>query len=94
MTTTVDLNDRELRDLCEVTQQSDVKLAVRTAMTEYIRYVRRRQLMELAGTIEMYDVSEQHAPRQMPVWETFRVPPGTPLISEDRVRELLEEEGQ
>ena len=55
MTTTVDLNDRELRDLCEVTQQTDVALAVRTAMTEYIRYVRRQQLKELSGKVEMDD---------------------------------------
>ncbi len=92
MTTTVDLNDRELRDLCEVTQQTDVALAVRTAMTEYIRYVRRQQLMELSGKVEMGQHPEQDTTLQRTVWETFRVPPGTPLISEDQVRQAMEEE--
>ena len=42
MTTTVELNDLELRELCEVTHQPDAATAVRAAMTEYLQSARLR----------------------------------------------------
>ena len=55
MTTSIQLSDLEERELCEVTQQTDVANAIRTAVSEHIRFVRRQQLMDLAGKIEMSD---------------------------------------
>ena len=53
MTTSIQLSDMEERELCEVTRKTDVAAAVRTAVSEHIRFVRRQQLMDLAGKIEM-----------------------------------------
>jgi hypothetical protein len=53
MTTTVDLTEQEIAELKELTHQEDVTAAVRVAMTEYLRYVRRQRLKALSGRVEM-----------------------------------------
>ena len=55
MTTLVDLSDQEIAELKELTNQADVAAAIRTAMTEYLRYVRRMRLKELSGKVEMLE---------------------------------------
>jgi hypothetical protein len=55
MTTAVDLTEQEIAELKELTNQVDVATAIRTAMTEYLRYVRRMQLKELSGRVEMQE---------------------------------------
>lgn len=55
MVTVVELTDEELANLKELTQQEDSAAAIRTAMTEYIRYRLRMQLVELSDRIEMQD---------------------------------------
>ncbi|MGH7127421.1 MAG: hypothetical protein ACREIV_02545 [Planctomycetaceae bacterium] len=55
MTTTVELSDQELEDLKQLTQQPDASTAVRTAVTEYVRYIKRMKLKELSGRVEMQD---------------------------------------
>ena len=55
MPTVVDLTEQEIAELKEHTQQTDVAAAVRIAMTEYLRYVRRMQLKELSGRVQMQD---------------------------------------
>jgi hypothetical protein len=55
MSTVVELTDQEIAELKAVTKVQDVSVAIRAAMTEYIRYVRRMQLKELSGRVEMLD---------------------------------------
>ncbi len=53
MPTVVDLTEQELRDLKELTQQTDEAAAIRLAMTEYLRFARRMRLKELSGQVQM-----------------------------------------
>jgi hypothetical protein len=53
MSTLIELTEQELAELKAVTNQSDASAAVRAAMTEYLRYVRRMQLKELSGRVCM-----------------------------------------
>lgn len=53
MTTTIELNEQELRDVCEATQQADAVIAIQTAAREYVRYWKRQRLKTLAGAVEM-----------------------------------------
>ncbi|REJ90195.1 MAG: hypothetical protein DWQ34_17785 [Planctomycetota bacterium] len=55
MTTTIELTDNELAQLQQATRQSDPSAAVRTAMQEYLRYVRRMELKKLSGKVVMED---------------------------------------
>jgi hypothetical protein len=55
MSTVVDLSEQELAELKALTRQTDAAAAVRTAMTEYVRYVRRQRLKELSGEVQMED---------------------------------------
>ncbi len=55
MATVVDLTEQEIAELKEHTHQADVAAAVRIAMTEYLRYVRRMRLKELSGKVEMQE---------------------------------------
>jgi hypothetical protein len=55
MATEINLSEQEIADLKELTNQSDVTAALRTAMTEYIRYARRMRLKELSGRMEMQE---------------------------------------
>ena len=55
MSTVVELTEQEIAELKAVTKAGDVSSAVRTATTEYVRYVRRRELKELSGRVEMLD---------------------------------------
>jgi hypothetical protein len=55
MTTVVDLTDQEITELKEVTNEADVAAAIRTATSEYLRYVRRMRLKELSGRVEMQE---------------------------------------
>jgi len=53
--TVVDLSDQEINELKAVTNAPDAASAIRAAMTEYLRYVRRVQLKGLSGRVEMLD---------------------------------------
>jgi hypothetical protein len=55
MTTQVDLTDQELAELQDITNEPDPAAAVRTAMAEYLRYVRRLRLKALSGQVEMQE---------------------------------------
>jgi hypothetical protein len=55
MPTVVELTEEELAELRESTQEADPAVAVRTAMREYLRYVRRMQLKQLSGRVEMQE---------------------------------------
>lgn len=55
MTATIDLNEQEIEELKEFTHESDITSAVRIAMLEYIRYVRRLRLKELSGRVQMQE---------------------------------------
>jgi hypothetical protein len=55
MPTVVELTEQELAELKELTHEADAAVAVRTAMTEYLRYVRRMQLKQLSGRVEMQE---------------------------------------
>jgi hypothetical protein len=55
MPTRVELTDQELAELKELTKQSEAGAAVRTAMREYVRYVRRVRLKKLSGKVRMQD---------------------------------------
>lgn len=53
MTTVVDLTEQELAELRSSTKQSDNTAALRVAMREYLRYVRRMELKALSGQVQM-----------------------------------------
>ena len=55
MSTVVELTEQEIAELKAVTKADDVSSAIRTATTEYVRYVRRMQLKESSGRVEMLD---------------------------------------
>lgn len=65
MVATVHLTDEELSDLKDLTNQSDVSEAIRVAMKDYIRYIRRMQLKELSGKVEMLDNWQQLEQREL-----------------------------
>ena len=53
MTTAIELTDRELAELKELTQQSDARAALRSALLEYIRFAKRLRLKQLGGKVKM-----------------------------------------
>lgn len=55
MIATTDLTSEDLQDLRESTGESDVSAALRLAVREYARYVKRMRLLDLAGKVEMDD---------------------------------------
>ena len=55
MPTLVDLTDQELAELKQLTKQKEPAAAIRAAMKEYIRYVRRMRLKTLSGKVRMQD---------------------------------------
>jgi len=55
MTTTLNLSDDEVAELQATTKRSDVGEALRTALREYVRYIRRQELMTLPGRVEMQE---------------------------------------
>lgn len=59
MVTTVEMSPEELAELQAATEQSDPAAAVRVAMLEYLRYVRRMQLKQLSGSVTMEENWQQ-----------------------------------
>jgi metal-responsive CopG/Arc/MetJ family transcriptional regulator len=55
MVTSIELSEQELAELCDLTEQSDSREAIRVAMRDYIRYARRMRLKQLSGKVEMID---------------------------------------
>jgi hypothetical protein len=55
MTTMLDLSEKELSDLKDLTKQADTSAALHLALVEYIRYAKRMRLKELSGQVEMAD---------------------------------------
>lgn len=55
MSTVVDLNETEARELLDLTQQPDLVHAVKLAMAEYIRHAKRMQLKRLSGKVTIED---------------------------------------
>jgi len=55
MTTVIDLTPEEVAALKELTNESDVAAAVRTAMNTFLRQARRERLKNLSGRVEMQD---------------------------------------
>ena len=53
MSTVVELTEQELTELKTLTNEADAALAVRSAMTEYLRFARRMRLKELSGQVQM-----------------------------------------
>jgi hypothetical protein len=51
----VQLTDKELAELKELTKQADPSAAVLTAMHDYLRYARRMQLKQLSGRVRIQD---------------------------------------
>jgi hypothetical protein len=55
MSILVDLTAEELQELKTLTKQTADVAAIRSAMTEYVRFARRMQLKELSGRVQMED---------------------------------------
>ena len=55
MSTVVDLSEQDLAELKALTKQTDAAAAVRAAMSDFLRYVRRMRLKELSGQMKMQD---------------------------------------
>ena len=88
MTTTIELSDWELQQLCEVTRQSNVITAVETAMKEYIEIKRRRQT-EKAPAASVSSVQNTRPSLSLP---TFSVPADAEIIPGDLAAKLLADE--
>jgi hypothetical protein len=57
MKAAVDLSEQQLEQLRELTKESDIAAALRTAVIEYIRHTKQLRLQQLAGKIELLDES-------------------------------------
>jgi hypothetical protein len=55
MTAVLELSDKELLELKDLTKESDASAALRLALNEYIRYAKRSRLRELSDQVEMTD---------------------------------------
>jgi metal-responsive CopG/Arc/MetJ family transcriptional regulator len=55
MSISVDLSDDLLDEIKRATNESDPSAAIRAAAVEYVRYIKRMQLIELSGRVEMED---------------------------------------
>jgi len=55
MSISVELSGEELVDLQNLTQQSDGAEAIRSAVREYVRIIRLRELIAVSGQIEFDD---------------------------------------
>lgn len=53
MHATIELDDQTLSEVMQWTQAKDVAGAVQTAIAEYLRLARRRQLVRLPGQVTM-----------------------------------------
>lgn len=53
MQTALNLSDREIEDLKRWSATQDAETAVRKTFEEFLRYLRRRQLLELPGQVQM-----------------------------------------
>jgi hypothetical protein len=55
MTTVLELTDKELAELKDLTKEEDPPTALRRAFLEYIRYAKRMRLKELSEQVQMQD---------------------------------------
>ena len=53
MSTVIDLTEQELAELKELTKEGDATIAVRRAMTEFLRFARRMRLKQISGQVQM-----------------------------------------
>lgn len=65
MGTEINLTDRELAELKELTNESNPAAALRLALTEYIRFAKRQRLIELSATVTMTNNLEELEQREM-----------------------------
>lgn len=65
MTTEISLTKRELEELKELTREPNRTAALRLALKEYIRFAKRRRLIELAGAVTMSDNWEELEQREL-----------------------------
>ena len=65
MTTALDLTEKELSELKDLTKENDPSTALRLAVAEYIRYAKRMRLKELSGQVEMQDNWRELEQREM-----------------------------
>src|SRR5579871_5106947 len=55
MTTSLDLSEKEISELKNLTKEDDLSAALRTALSEFFRYAKRMRLKELSDKVEMLD---------------------------------------
>ena len=55
MTTVLDLTEKELSELKELTKEKDPTTALRVALVEYVRCAKRMRLKELSDKVAMQD---------------------------------------
>ncbi len=53
MLVTVDVPDETVEDLTTLTEESNPAVALGIAASEYVRYLQRLKLLDLAGMVEM-----------------------------------------
>ena len=53
MSMVIDLTEQELAELKELTNEGDAAIAVRRAMTEFLRFARRMRLKQMSGQVQM-----------------------------------------
>jgi Arc/MetJ family transcription regulator len=55
MRTTISIDDAVLEDLMRQTKQVNPVSAIKTALTEYMKQAKKRELLALRGTLQMTD---------------------------------------
>ena len=67
MTTTVEVSTDQLAEVQAASREPDPQAAVRIAMEEYVNNVRRLQLQQLSGRVQMDDNWRQLEAREIAV---------------------------
>ena len=81
MTAMLDLTDKELSELKDLTEETDPSAALRRAFVEYIRHAKRMRLKELSDQLEMQARSPRsHAPRGNASLDALRLESTEPEI--------------
>jgi hypothetical protein len=65
MTTALDLTEKELLELQDLTKETDPAAALRLALVEYIRFAKRMRLKDLSEQVEMQDNWQEREQREI-----------------------------
>jgi Arc/MetJ family transcription regulator len=71
MRTTLDIDDAVLADIVEITGQKNKSKAVNEALRKYLQWKAAKELIALAGQIDMVDDRDERRRLDLERWETL-----------------------